>query len=218
VDFLIEWMVAEGQWEEARRERREYGPGALRDRNQQQRITALHSAVQLRYGGTALFDGDRLRAKWEGLRAWQTERGIAAFFPEDPSPEDDEDMRLWVAEHGEPVIPPVTEADVFGWYTHPIILALMLRVEVWDRGFAQTTEDRLFHFTDPEGSGYLTFARRGEVVHITSDEEYAGALAVPQAAFVAGVRDFITELAAQIRETAPELLDWPEVADLYVPE
>ena len=189
--FAIDWLIHDGEWEEARAERHEHGPGAFRDDWFWRRLTSLDSSLQLRHDATTMFPVEVLRAQAEDLRRWQ-------------------------AEHGGPVDPPITPADVFGWSTYPIALALNLQQAIWEDGFAAAPDDTAFYFRDLEGSGYLVFAKRGGLVHIASSRKGSALLRVPVTEFVDGVRDFIRRLVAQIETTAPELMDWPEVAALKV--
>jgi transposase len=191
--FAIEWMVYEGQWEEARAERREFGPGAIRDWFSQRRLTALYSGMQMRHDATEMFSRQAKRVEAEDLRRWQ-------------------------AAHGEPVDPPITEAEVFGWSTHPIALALEFLWGIWEHDFAGAPDGTVLHYHDPEGTGNLAFQKRGGIVVIGSGEEGAAVLRVPLAEFIEGVRDFTTGLIGEIRRRAPELLDWPEVAALLAVE
>jgi hypothetical protein len=191
--FAIEWMVYEGQWDAARAERFENGPGATRDRFMQRRQSSLYSAIQLRHDQTMMFSQEALRAEAEGLRRWQTQ-------------------------HGEPVEPPITPADVFGWSTHPISLALDFLWAIWENDFASAPDGTVLRYRDPEGTGYLTFEKSSGAVDIRSGREGSSMLRVPETEFINGVRAFITGLIGQIRREAPELLDWPEVAALMAVE
>lgn len=189
--FAIDWMVFDGEWEDARAHREQYGPAEPLDDEFSTRRTALHSAVQLRRDEDVLFPREALRFKEEDLRRWQ-------------------------AEHDEFVDPPITPADLFGWSLHPIHLAGYLDWVIWDGAFAMAPDDTLISYRDPESDFYLAFQKYGDLVLVGSTWEHSPVLRVPAPEFFAGTRDFIVRLLREIHETAPELLDWPELAALQI--